>query len=155
MSTLRCSFIHGAVLVLIVAAIASCSPTGDADPLALRNQEPSEVVFLFQNATPDAVMQALFQGRVITDDRGCLRLESTDRHTVVWPKGFTLEGVGAELRVLDGTGTEVGQIGGSFSLGGGEVPFLHEGVPVSPADRQRAHESCPGRYWIVGDVLRP
>ncbi len=148
------SFAHRALLMLIPSAVASCSPTGNAGPLAVRSQEPGEVIFLVQNATPDAVMGALFQGRVIKDDHGCLRLESADQHTVIWPNGFTLEGVGAELRVLDGTRNEVGRIGGSFRLGGGEVPVLHGGVPVSPDDRQRAIESCPGRYWIVGSVPR-
>ena len=154
MSTPRRSCTHRALLMLIPSAIASCSPAGDPNPAAVRSQEPSGVVFLVQSATPDEVMQALFEGRVTRDERGCLRIDDPDRHTVVWPRGFTLQGAGGELRVLDGTGREVGRIGGSFRLGGGEVPVLHEGLPVSPAVRQRANESCPGRFWLVGEVPR-
>lgn len=154
MLTPRRPFIRPALLMLVSPALASCSPTGDTGPVAGRSQEPSGVVFLVQNSTQREVMEALFQGRVVVDERGCLRLESADRHTVVWPKGFTLDEVGGELRVLDGTGSAVGRIGGSFRLGGGEVPFLTEGALVSSEVLQRAVESCPGRYWIVGEVPR-
>jgi hypothetical protein len=56
------------------------------------------------------------------------------------------------MRVRDAAGREIGQVGGSFRLGGGEVQSLHEGIGVSAADRQRAATHCPGRYWVVGDV---
>jgi hypothetical protein len=82
---------------------------------------------------------------------GCLRLDTPDTHTVIWPKGFDL---GADLRVRDDRGAVVGRIGGAFRLGGGEVPSLHDGIPLSEADRVRAGSRCPGRFWIVGEVLR-
>ena len=109
-------------------------------------------VFLVQNVVPNAVMDALFQGRVVRDQAGCLRLESPDPATVVWPKGFTLALQGGTLSVRDGSGRELGEIGGSFRLGGGEV-VMHEGVPLSATDRERASRLCPGRFWIVGGVL--
>ena len=97
---------------------------------------------------PSAVMDALFTGRVIEDAQGCLRLDSPDRHTVIWPQGFQLAARGGSAAVLDGGGREVGTIGASFRLGGGEVTQ----VPVdmlTAADAQVAAARCPGRYWLA------
>ena len=98
-------------------------------------------------------MDALFQGRVVTDAAGCIRLDSPppDAGTVVWPFGFTLAREGRVLSVRDAAGREVGRIGGSFRFGGGHVPFLHEGTGFSAAERARAEARCPGTFWIVGE----
>lgn len=143
-----------AVAVLAAFLLASCSPGGDADPTTLsRSGDRDDAVFLTLDATPDAWMDALYEGPVRWDAAGCLRLESSDRHTVVWPVGFDLVRRGGQLRVVDAEGREVGQIGGTFRLTGGEVPSLHDGVPMSAETRAEAERRCPGRYWIVGEVL--
>lgn len=41
-------------------------------------------------------------------------------------------------------------MGGSFSLGGGEVPELSDTMGFTQADRDLAEDHCPGRYLIVG-----
>jgi hypothetical protein len=43
-------------------------------------------------------------------------------------------------------------VGGSFRLGGGEVPALPDGIGVSAGDRQLTQANSTGRYWIVGEV---
>ena len=137
---------------LVATLLVACSPNGDEDlvePLASRS---TDVIFLSQNVTQTVVMEALFEGRVVVDPAGCIRLDSPDPATVVWPKGFTISGSGAALRVRDASGRDIGRIGESFRLGGGEVSSLHEGIGVSAADRQRAETHCTGRYWIVGEV---
>lgn len=134
---------------LLFATCTAASP----DPAGLRFDEVGGVTFLAQTAPPNAVMEALFQGRVIVDDAGCMRLESPDPATVVWPYGFTLERRRRDMVVLDGNGREVGVAGGSFRFGGGEVPTLHEGLALNATTRARALERCPGRFWIVGDIL--
>lgn len=103
-----------------------------------------EVLFLTQGAPATFVMDALFEGRVVVDDAGCVRLDGPDPATVVWPYRFTLEG----NTVHAADGRIVGRLGGSFRLGGGEVPTLAGG------DWQSALDRCPGRFWIVGDVPR-
>jgi hypothetical protein len=139
---------------LAVVLLAACSSTGDDAPLdPLRFLQLTGVVFITQDVVQDVVMDALFQGRVITDAAGCLRLDSPDPATVIWPKGFTIVSSGDTLHIRDASGRDIGQIGGSFRLGGGEVQTLHDGIGVSAADRQRAQTQCPGRYWIVGSVL--
>ena len=147
-STLRRRVTMAATAVLA----AACSSPEDVlsfDPLNF--QEQTGIVFVRQNETPTAVMEALFEGRVIADAAGCLRFDSPDPATVVWPKGFTMVRSGNEMLVRGPAGRAIGRVGGTFRLGGGEVSSL-EGAAMSAADQQRAATHCPGRYWIVGDV---
>lgn len=139
--------------VLALLLLGGCSPSGDGGPSApLPSVLLDETLFLAQSEAPDAVMDALFEGRVTRDDDGCLRLDTPDAHTVVWPLGFSLTADDGELVVRDAGGDAVGRVGGPFRLGGGEVASLHDGIAMTPEDRQDARASCPGRYWIVGDV---
>jgi hypothetical protein len=132
-------------------ALAACGRAQDVGPTFSRNEPPA--VFIVQGAPATAVMDALFQGRVVRDAVGCLRLDHLgDRHTVVWPHGFTIEERDGELFVKNAAGSDVGRIGGSFRFGGGETPVLHEGLNLSDESRRLAESRCPGRYWIVGEV---
>lgn len=139
--------------VLVVLACASCdgSPTSETQPRPrLHLQDAAHVVFMTQNVVPAATMDALFQGRVVADRAGCLRLDSPDPPTVVWPHGYRVR-VGPDgVRILDRDGHTVGSVGKRFSLGGGEVPALADGMGFTEADRELAESRCPGRYWIVG-----
>jgi hypothetical protein len=132
-----------------VLAAACSSPTQQSASSVVDVAGEGSVLFVAQNAIPNSFMDALFVGRVVADGDGCLRLDGPDPATVVWPFRFSLDGQG---RVLDSLGVEIGRIGESFSLGGGEV-VLHDGIAMSQADKQLAEASCPGRFWIVGDVL--
>ncbi|MGH7466060.1 MAG: hypothetical protein ACREK1_12840, partial [Longimicrobiales bacterium] len=137
---------HRRATISLLTVLVACSSGRDNQPFdPLQFQERTGVIFVAQNVVPGAVMEALFEGRVVADSAGCLRLDSPDPATVVWPKGFTISESGGALRVRNDVGREIGQIGGSFRLGGGEVQSLQEGV--SAADRQRAQTNCPGRYW--------
>jgi hypothetical protein len=139
------------VALLLAFSIAACSVFETKDPAAVRLNEGG-ILFLTQNLAPNAVMEALFQGRIVADEAGCLRLQPGDRVTVIWPKGFTLERVSGAFLVRDAGGRAVGRIGDTFRLGGGEVPYLHQGIGLSAADRERAMSRCPGIFWIVGSV---
>lgn len=140
---------RAAVLGAVVAG-AGCAAS--EDPTALLRTGGTETVFLVQSEVPDAVMDALFQGIVVRDDAGCLRLDTEARPTAVWPAGFSLVAASGGLTVRDAQGAEVGRIGGAFRLGGGNVPDLHDGLPISDATREIGRTRCPGTYWIVGGV---
>ena len=134
---------------LLAACSAADSPTeigGDGLVFLSLNADPA---LLSQNAPPLAVMDALYEGRVSADANGCIRLESSDRHTVIWPYQFKLSG----NAVLDADGRTIGTLGGQFKFGGGEVASLENIAIISDADRARAQARCPGRFWIVGEIL--
>lgn len=132
-----------APVVACMATLAACDPTG-----SLRD-DPADVVFLAMDAEQNAYPDALFQGRVTLDAQGCLRLDTPDRHTVIWPHGYTLDAVGGALRVKGGGGREVGAVGESFRFGGGELASLENVGHISAATRARAEARCPGRYWMA------
>lgn len=113
--------------------------------------DSAATVFLVQTAPPEAMMEALYEGRVVRDERGCLRTEGDSPATVVWPFGFTLEESGADLRVKDASGRVLGRIGERFRFGGGQVPSNGYGFLPEPA-RTTAATRCPGDVWIVGDT---
>lgn len=135
-----------ALAVLALAAplaLGACADLSTVD--VYRTPGP---VFVVQETSPNATMDALYQGTVIID-QDCVRLNA-DRHTVVWPMGFSLQHEADAYQVLDADGQVVGELGAStFYLAGGEVPELHDGVGLSPASQEQATRSCPGRFWIV------
>lgn len=67
----------------------------------------------------------------------------------MWPKGYGFDAKGDDVRILDAAGARVGTVGGAFKFGGGEVPYLHEGLGFTPDDRAFAEARCPGRFWIA------
>jgi hypothetical protein len=142
--------------MLTLMAAMACGRATDGDPSGV-TYDADRPFFITQNVAPNAVMDALFQGRVVADAAGCLRLDSPDRVTVIWPRGFTLEpraggSPAGGLQVHDARGRSVGRIGGEFRLGGGEVPWLPDGIPLAADVRQHAVRRCPGIFWIVGEI---
>ena len=84
-----------------------------------------------------------------------MRLEAPSDVTVVWPFRPTLEARINGEWALDAQGNEIGRIGGPFRFGGGIVPFLHKDLGFKEPDLTEIQTQCPGRYWIVGEVLEP
>lgn len=139
--------IHLAISIGVLTTLHACTPV---TPIGV---DAGGVVFLTETAPATVQMEALYKGNVVADAAGCLRLAGTgDHHTVVWPFGFELRAHNGGANVVDTRGRVVGEIGGSFTFGGGEVPTLHDGIALSDEHRALARERCPGRYWIVGEV---
>jgi len=147
---IRIAWSTALALLATALAMAACSPSDD--PASLGAFEDGGLLFLAQTEPATVVMEALWDGVVERDERGCLRLATEDRHTVIWPFGFTLGVRSDGPYVRDERGRDIGRLGGSFRFGGGEVPELHGGIPLHPTARAAAVSRCPGRYWIVGDV---
>ena len=141
------------VFSLFLAGACTDEVTNSSDGALLSLD--GDTYFVRQVQEPDAVMEALFQGQVVEDKLGCLRLQGPSPSTVVWPFGSTLEPRSDGDWVLDAEGNELGRIGGVFRFGGGHVPFLHEGLGFSKAEVAGIQTRCPGRFWIVGQVLEP
>lgn len=134
-------------LAISMLALSACAP------LPSSSVDAGDVVFLAATEPASVHMEALYKGNVVADAAGCLRLAGTsEQHTVVWPYGFELRQRDGAATVVKPGGREVGEIGGFFTFGGGEVPTLHEGIALPAAQKALALEKCPGRYWIVGEV---
>jgi hypothetical protein len=131
-------------------SLAACS-SGDAGSALVGSENPGGTVFLAQNHPPQTVMEALFEGTVVQDEQGCLRLSPGLSKTVIWPYGFKLEARVGGLYVEDASGRTVGRIGGSFSFGGGNIN-THEHASLTARDHVLAESRCPGTFWLVGDT---
>ena len=127
-----------AVCAALALALASCETPFSTDG-------NGGDLFFTQSVEPEAVMDALFTGRVVRGENGCLRLASRSGPTVIWPVDYSLDAG----TVRDAAGDEVGSIGGNFRLAGGEVPSLHDGIEVTANTRKLAEAHCTGKYWIV------
>lgn len=127
---------------------SSTSPPDPGDPL----QRGVEPVLLTQSERMEVQMEALFDGEVVMDGEGCLRLGSAIGSTVIWPVGTTLEKTGGDVVVLDEAGDAIGVVGARFRLGGGVIPDFSADVPVDGRTRAQAVASCPGTYWLVGAI---
>ena len=142
--------VTGAVaLATAVAAACSSSPVELETETSLEVSETAGVVLMTQNVVHDVTMDALYEGVVAADDAGCLRLAG-DGATVVWPRGYTARSSLGEVQIRDAEDRLVGQVGGSFSLAGGEVDSLTDQMGFTQEDRDLATSTCPGKYWIVG-----
>lgn len=145
---------HTAFFLIAGLAATACS----SDPVETTVEPSFQVQFpsatdaalvMTQNVVPSEAMDAWFEGLVVADDTGCIRLEDGEGPTVVWPRDYMGEVAAEGFAILDANGTEVGKIGESFGVGGGEVPELLATLGFSEADRELAEELCPGNYWIV------
>ena len=147
----------GAFVALAALAAGACSSLTDAEAVQLLEADTIEarvgsgIVFIRMRVVPTVHMDALSEARVLEDAQGCLRLDSGDQHTVVWPHGWGFDETADGIRILDEDGALVGQVGEEFSLGGGEVTSLPAEMGFTDADRALAEAHCPGRYWIVAD----
>jgi hypothetical protein len=138
--------------VLAALTLAACAQADGTSPARSGNDSPDGTVFLTQSTRPEAVMEALYVGKVKRDPQGCLRVESEGGAVVIWPYGFRLAERDGGLYVESEEGRTIGQIGGDFRMGGGFVPAGNTAALLSEADRPRAAKCPTENYWIVGDT---
>lgn len=138
-------------LLSVLMVVLACGPSDPVMPLGanLQLSTTGGVKFLTQTSEQATHMEALFTGGLTVDDNGCIRLDSPDDATVIWPRGYSLHLAGGVHLVRDGAGRAVGLLDGDFSLGGGEVARLHSGMGFTQADESFVAHHCPGRYWIA------
>lgn len=135
--------IRHAPLGVLIALGAACD--GSASPTDAEVVEG--IIFLVESQVPGGYRDALYQGRVVLDAQGCVRLESSEPATVVWPHGSRLVTRGGELYVVDKGGSELAKIGGESRFGGGYTAPSH--AYLSRRDRNILASRCPGDIWIA------
>jgi hypothetical protein len=145
------SILRVALATLAFLAAPACSGAEGTAPGLGGGDNPAATVFLTQKAPQDAVMDALYTGKVNRDEQGCLRTESESGALVIWPYGFKLAARSDGLHVQNAQGRSIGRIGGTIRMGGGYVPANSHFL--SDANRALADTRCPStNYWIVGDT---
>ncbi|MDR6417739.1 hypothetical protein J2808_004510 [Pseudarthrobacter sulfonivorans] len=88
-------------------------------------------------------MEALLRATLEIDEDGCVYAKTVgDRATLVWPRGYTVEGDSKSFEVLDPGKNVVGRSGSSLSLGGGGADSFK--------DTWTQRDCAKHRLWIVG-----
>ena len=95
-------------------------------------------------------MMALAPGKLVLDDKGCLRLRHLGSSVVpVWPPGFAADASEGKVRILNAKGRVVARVGDEVELGGGEAPRA-EAIPLlDERTKRELRERCPGEYWLA------
>ena len=145
--------------------IAACGVEGDGrapnepgTPAPTTGPDAAEVYFAKRRPGLDGGPTALLSGKLVLDDRGCLRVRlGADGPTwvPVWPAGYELKPEEGSIRVegrlgLEGRGRgTVAEVGKKVTMGGGEVGLQKD--IVGPRTVRELRERCPGEYWFVLD----
>lgn len=104
----------------------------------------------FPVAKGETGMEALATGILILDD-GYLRLSpsySDDTYLIIWPRGYSLDTEGDEIRILNEGGQIVAGVGDTISAAGGEMKWISSlwlkggFLPFN----------CDGPYWVASEV---
>jgi hypothetical protein len=108
-----------------------------------------QTIYFPRQAPAVAGMDALLEGTLILDVKGCLRVQHesvplAEAPVIIWHYDFSLEINGEEITVLNGDGEPVGRVGEWTRMGGGEGGRTLA-APEMP-------EACPGPYWILGSI---
>lgn len=145
------------VAALMALALTACEDLIGLDETTnLSVVIQDEVRFITLRAPQNAVMEALHTGVVQVAIDGCVRSqEITSQPTIVWPQGYTLEAITGGHQVRREDGSVLGQLGSSFTFGGGVVEDVTAALGFTEQDQAVLRSACPGRYWIVGEVPTP
>ena len=137
---------RGAVLLGVLCL--GCSEGGTGPSLNFGG-DPSEVVFVSLQSDPNAWPEALYQGGLLIDDEGCLRLQGwSSNPAVVWPTGYRLSSIDGRLFIRDAQGEVRARLDADFQLGGGEMQTVDH-LDLSSSSRTALATHCPGTYYLA------
>ena len=133
----------------LLAAACGAGPAQHANTPTTTASSADPGVFFAERLPGGGDMLSEVRGKLIPDDRGCLRVRSVGgSYAVVWPAGFESDRGGGGVRVLD-RGCRVAARGGkAVHMGGGESPISGNGAVDERTERE-LRERCPGTYWIA------
>lgn len=120
-----------------------------AGPLAEAAGRAALPVLVRRSERTFAAHQALIRGRLLLDDRGCLRIGNDDGPLVIWHHDSTIEHAeDGRIRITDGFTGNMAHVGDEIALGGSGGPDAPGNVtPPIP-------DACAGaEYWMAGDLF--
>jgi hypothetical protein len=148
-----------AVLLLVVAC--------GAEPVAREQKDAREYVSGTTDSSSDARVffpqtkgaggtpDAASGGRLIVDDKGCLRVKWRGGSEVpVWPSSYELRTKGEEVEILNGKGRVVARVGQEVATGGGQIPegVLRGNDVMEERPLRELLKRCPGNYFLLGSI---
>ena len=114
---------------------------------SVANSTPVPPFFAQQREIQNVYMEADLTGKLEIVD-GCIRLQNEQSsYLILWPRDFSLRTDRAVIKILDGTGEMVAEVGDNLMIGGGES------LSVTGFVLQPLPEECVGPYWIVGNEI--
>jgi hypothetical protein len=141
-----------AALVAISLAAAACGAApGTQDQTTTASSPPVEVFFPKQTEPVRFGYDEALSGELVRDGEGCLRVRYQGGAVVpLWPPDLEPSVKGDEVRVLDGEGRTVGQVGAKIDMGGGGIreDALTEDI-LDRRTKRELLERCPGGYFLV------
>jgi hypothetical protein len=129
-----------------------------ARTIAILESAPSSsaagVFFPKQRPLPTGYPDAQGSGELVVDGEGCLRMKSGAGYpgsVPLWPADFELDANSVPMRVLDGNGKVVAQVGSEVVMGGGTVgqETLKENQVLDEQTKRVIFERCPGPYFLA------
>lgn len=154
-----------AVFVALLAAACTAGPSQDGDSPAAPSSTTTvttpqtstnpEVFFPTVRAL-NAVPEAGLEGKLVLDQKGCLRIKAAaDVRGVVplWPSYFKLDTEGGDVRVLNEDGRVVAQVGERVFMGGGQIgeKTLRGNDLMGERELRELRERCRGIHFLVGE----
>jgi hypothetical protein len=90
-------------------------------------------------------MEALLSGTLAADEDGCVHAKTAGEPvTLVWPKGYSVEGDSWSFQILDASKNVVARSGLPLAIGGGGADSFNDAW---------AEPGCAkGRLWMVGNI---
>lgn len=147
------------MIQVILIALTACTSTKDISLQPSANLVPSATInhsktifFPHQEKTDGEriVMDGEVEGSLILVG-DCIRLSSDEADTsylLIWPPDFNMIDESGSLKILNGDGEIVAQIGDRVQIGGGEIylaSMLDESI------QRQVPPQCTGPYWIIGN----
>lgn len=137
------------------------SPTATTGEQTTTSPSTQQVLFPKQEPTDALPPSARIAGKLVVDEDGCLRINSSDgtpNYLPLWPSYYELSIEGDVIQVLDGEGDFVARVGGRIETGGGEI--RQQGTQaetlknlqnlIGDQSARELYRRCPGPYWLVG-----
>lgn len=145
----------GLASVAVLLAVACGGGPGGSDANAAPQSSGTDSEVFFPERLPGGEdMLAQTRGKLVLDGRGCLRVRRDGASpTIVWPTSFEARRASGEVKVVNGKGKTVAQVGREVLMGGGEGALKGTKIVDKPT-RRELQERCPGSYWAAAPPVR-
>lgn len=143
-----------ALVVLLLTGACGVSSDTTQSPTTVASVSTPDIFFPQQQRLGDTP-QALIQGVLVKDGKGCLRVKSPDGSLVpVWPPGFKLRTENGEIQILDRKDRLKAKVGEQVLMRGWQASEPSDLSMLDKQTRRELRNRCSGPYWIADPQVR-